>query len=286
MQLRYATPALVLGLLAFPVLLSSDSTTDQYRFDMETAAVTDLSGMGQGEMKSKVHLAGVLSITFAEDDRINIVLDTVMGSIEGQGQALTPKALAEMIGTTWTAVLDDKGRLSELQSDAASSEAASRLEGNLLRGLFPYIAPGVSVGDTWGDTLTYARNNYRMNYDTKVDSVTGVVDSVLVDSVFTDSQETTTHIEYTAVADTTYLGVAALAVETKYTATTTIHRESQGGINIEGTSTGAGLLYIGSDGKYLAGVRQVESKLRVSGPQIPAVIPVTANTTLTVELLP
>jgi hypothetical protein len=88
------------------------------------------------------------------------------------------------------------------------------------------------------------------------------------------------------VADTTYLGVPALAVETKYTATTTIHRESQGGITIEGTSTGIGLLYIGSDGKYLAGVRQVESKLRVSGPQIPAVIPVTANTTLTVELLP
>ena len=142
------------------------------------------------------------------------------------------------------------------------------------------------MGDTWSDTLEFARSNYRMNYDTEVDSVTGAVDSVLVDSVFTDSQETTSHIEYTAAADTTYQGVDALAVEMKYSTTTTIYRESQGGLDIEGTSTGTGLLYIGSDGKYLGGVRQVESELEVSGPQIPAVIPVTANTTLTVELLP
>lgn len=286
MQLRYATPALVLGLLAFPVLSSQDSTTDRYRFEIETTSVIDLSEMGQGEMENKVDLAGELSVTFAEDGGITLVLDTVTGTSEGQGQPpLTPKILADLIGTTWTAVLDDKGRLSSIQT-IASSQVASQLEGNLLRGLFPYIPPGVSVGDTWSDTLEFARSNYRMNYDTEVDSVTGAVDSVLVDSVFTDSHETTSHIEYTAAADTTYHGVDALAVEMKYSTTTTIYRESQGGLDIEGTSTGTGLLYIGSDGKYLGGVRQVESELEVSGPQIPAVIPVTANTTLTVELLP
>ena len=46
------------------------------------------------------------------------------------------------------------------------------------------------------------------------------------------------------------------------------------------------MLYIGSDGKYLGGVAQAESELEVSGPQLPAVIPVTANTTITLELLP
>ena len=49
MQIRYAMPALVLGLLAFPVLSSQDSTTDRYRFEIETAAVIDLSEMGRAK---------------------------------------------------------------------------------------------------------------------------------------------------------------------------------------------------------------------------------------------
>lgn len=283
MQIRYAMPALVLGLLAFPVLSSQDSTTDRYRFEIETAAVIDLSEMGRGERETTAHVAGELSVTSAEDGGINIVLDNMTRSEDGQ--QLTPKMLAEMIGTTWTAVLDDKGRLSELQSDAASSLSLARLEALLLT-LFPYIAPGASVGDTWSDTTEYSDSNYRMNYDTKVDPVTGVVDSVLVDSVFIRSGERTTHIEYTAVADTTYLGVAALAVETTSTITTTGYMERQGGMDIEGTATGTGLLYIGSDGKYLGGVRQLEFQFEMTGRQNPTVIPVTRSTTYTVELLP
>lgn len=262
MQLRYATPALVLGLLAFPALSSPNPTSDRYRFRIETASVTDLSEMGQGEMENTVSLDGELTLTFAEDGAITIVLDTMTGSSEGQGQQVTPQTLAEMIGTRWQATLDDKGRLTDLKADSASSQAATQLEGNLLRGLFPYIAPGASAGDTWSDTLSFSS------------------------STDARSQETTTYIEYAATADTNYNGMGALSVEAHYSATTTIYQESQGGLDIEGTSTGTGVHYIGSDGKYLGGVREVETELEVSGPQIPAVIPVTANTTLTVELLP
>ncbi len=283
MQIRYAMPALVLGLLAFPVLSSQDSTTDRYRFEIETAA----SYAGGGAVTAGV--AGELSVTSAEDGGINIVLDNMTSGEDGQ--QLTPKMLAEMIGTTWTAVLDDKGRLSELQSDAASSHRPTvlfwrgRLEA-ILRTLFPYIAPGASVGDTWSDTTEYSDSNYRMNYDTKVDPVTGVVDSVLVDSVVSRSGEMTTHIGYTAVADTTYLGVAALAVETTSTMTSTGYNERQGGFDIEGSATGTGLVYIGSDGKYLGGVRQFEVQAVMTGRQNSMVIPVTRSTTYTVELLP
>ena len=286
MQLRYATPALVLGLLAFPVVSSPDSATDRYHFEIETSSVTDLTELGQGELENAVHLAGDLTVTLSKDGGVHIVLDTLSGSSEGQGQALTPQMLAEVIGTTWTAVIDDKGRLSDVRVVTAPSQVATQLEGNLLRGLFPYIISGASVGDTWSDSLEFASSNYQKNYDTETDSVTGAVDSVLVDSVFTDSQETMTRVEYTATADTTFHGIEALAVETTSTAVTTIYREAQGGIDIEGASTGVGSLYIGSDGKYLGGVREVESDLEVSGPAIPAVIPVTASSTLTVELLP
>ena len=67
MQLRYTTPTLVLGLLAFPLLSSSDSTTDRYHFEIETAEVTDYSAVGQGKMEHTVHLAGDLRVTFAEE---------------------------------------------------------------------------------------------------------------------------------------------------------------------------------------------------------------------------
>ncbi len=261
MQLRHATPALVLSLLAFPVLSSPDSTPDRYHFEIETESVTDLSELGQGEMEATVHLAGELSLAFAEDGRITIVLDTMTGSSEGQGQQVTEETLATLIGTTWTAVLDDKGRLSDLRADTASSQAATQLEGALLRGMFPYIPPGASAGDTWADTVSYSSS-----------SASG-------------SRESTIYIEYTALGDTTYHGIEAMAVEAASTATSTIY-QAQGGLDIDDTSTGTGLLYIGSDGKYLGGVRQVESEVEVSGPQLPAVIPVTANTTITLELLP
>ncbi len=266
MQLRHATPALVLSLLAFPVLSSPDSTTDRYHFEIETESVTDLSELGQGEMEATVHLAGELSLAFAEDGGITIVLDTMTGSSEGQGQQVTEETLATLIGTTWTAVLDDKGRLSDLRADSASSQAVTQLEGllerRILRGMLPYIPPGASAGDTWADTLSYSSS-----------SASG-------------SRETTTYIAYTALGDTTYHGIEAMAVETASTATSTSYQDTQGGLDKDGTSTGTGLLYIGSDGKYLGGVRQVESEVEVSGPQLPAVIPVTANTTITVELIP
>ncbi len=266
MQLRHATPAIVLSLLAFPVLSSPDSTTDRYHFEIEMASVTDLSELGQGEMELTVHLAGDLSVAFAEDGGITIVLDTMTGSSEGQGQQVTEETLATMIGTTWTAVFDDKGRLSDLRADSASSQAATQLEGRLLerrllRGMFPYIPPGASAGDTWADTVSYSS------------------------STASGSRESTTYIEYTALGDTTYHGIEAMAVETASTATSTSYQDIQGGLDMDGTSTGTGLLYIGSDGKYLGGVRHVESEVEVSGPQIPAVIPLTANTTITLELL-
>ncbi len=199
MQLRYATPALVLSLLALPVLSSPDSTTDRYHFEIETASVTDLSELGQGEMELTLHLAGELSLAFAEDGGITIVLDTMTGSSEGQGQQVTEETLATLIGTTWTAVLDDKGRLSDLRADSASSQAATQLEGlferRILRGMLPYIPPGASAGDTWADTLSYSSS-----------SASG-------------SRETTTYIEYTALGDTTYHGIEAMAVEAASTAT-------------------------------------------------------------------
>ena len=289
MQMRYAMPALVLGLLAFLVLSSPDSTTDRYRFEMETAAVMDLSEMGRGERETTTHVAGEMSVTFAEDGGIHIVLDTMTGT--EQGQPLTPSVLAEMIGTTWTAVLDDKGRLSELQSSRPASQSRGppgprTFQQHILTPLFPYIAPGASVGNMWSDTLAFKGSSYRMNYDTEVDPVTGVVDSVLVDSVFTRSGEITTHIEYTAVADTTYLGVAALAVETTTTMTSTGYMERQGGVDIEGSATGTGLVYIGSDGKYLGGVRQFEVQAVMTGRQNQMVIPVKRSSKYMIELLP
>ena len=289
MQLRRATPAIVLGLMALVPVPTGQSDTARYRFEINTESVTDLTDLGQGEMTSTVTMDGVLSVTLGEvgeggSRTATVVLDTIGGSSSGQGQQITPKMLADLQGTTWHGTMNDKGRLTDLVAEH-KSQGASQLEGNLLRGLFPFIKAGAAAGDTWTDTLKYSHSEYTMKYDTTADSATGVVDSVLVDSVFTSSQETTTDIQYTAAGDTTYQGTQAQRVEAVINSTTAIYQEAQG-FDIEGTSTGAGVSFIGPDGRYLGGTRDVETELEVSGAQLPAVIPVTATTTLKVELLP
>lgn len=260
MQLRYATPALVLGLLAFRI--AAPPATDRYSFEVTTESITDLTELGQGEMESNAILAGELSVTMAEDGALTIVLDTITGSSEGQGAQVTPELLAQVIGTQWTAVKDDKGRLTELVADSGSSQLASQLEGNLLRGLFPYVPAGAKVGDTWTDTLEYS------NADES------------------GSQSTSTAISYSVASDTTMNGIDALVIEAAYETSTTIYQEAQGGIDIEGTGTGTGTHYVTKDGKYLGGARSSDNELEVSGPQIPAIIPITAASTISVNLLP
>jgi len=266
MQLRSVAPALVLGLLALPLAPTvQPPVTLRYGFEIETNSITDLTELGQGEMESQVTFTGVLSITLDDGAggarAITVVLDTLDGSAEGQGQQITPDLLAGLQGATWTGVLDDKGRMSDLVLQT-SSQLAGQLEGNLLRGFFPYILTGAAVGDAWSDTLQYER----------------------ADS--TGTQESTTYVDYTAQADTTYAGTMALVVAASYTGTTTIFQEAQGGLDIEGDSEGQGVHYIGEGGRYLGGVRELESELEVSGAALPGIIPVTVSTVMTIEIMP
>ena len=92
--------------------------------------------------------------------------------------------------------------------------------------------------------------------------------------------------EILEIKNTTVNGMQAMIVTSVIEATTTIFQEAQGGLDIEGASTGTGIHFVGSDGRYLGGTRSAVTELEVSGPAIPAVIPVTAETELVVELLP
>ncbi len=262
MQLRKAAPTMALAFLVIGASPIADSATSRYRFEINTLSVTDLTEMGQGEMESSANLQGILSVTIDEESKAaTVVLDTLDGTAEGQGQHITPAILAEAIGTSWSGTLDERGRLDQMETESSSS-LVNQLEGNLLRGLFPYIKHGASAGDTWTDTLTFSSSNDQ------------------------GSQETTTILHYTAKGDTTFNGMKALMVESTFDATTTIYQEQQGGLDIEGTSSGTGIHFIGKDGQYLGGTRTATTELEVSGPAIPAVIPVTADTELDIELLP
>ena len=262
MQLRKAIPAMALAFLVIAATPASDAASSRYRFEINTLSVTDLTELGQGEMESSAELEGVLSVDIDEaSNTATVVLDTMDGVAEGQGQQVTPAMLAAAIGTSWSGTVDEKGRLQEMATES-TSPLASQLEGNLLRGLFPYIPAGASSGDTWADTLEFSDSNDQ------------------------GTQETVTIMSYTAKGDTTVNGMQAMIVTSVIEATTTIFQEAQGGLDIEGASTGTGIHFVGSDGRYLGGTRSAVTELEVSGPAIPAVIPVTAETELVVELLP
>jgi hypothetical protein len=253
---------MALAFLAIGARPTSDSATSRYRFEIGTVTLTDLSKLGQGETKSTADLEGILSVSIDEATAaVTVVLDTLDGSAEGQGQHITPALLTEAIGTSWTGVLDERGRLSEMETES-SSLLVNQLGSNLLRGLFPYIKYGATVGDTWSDTLSFS------------------------DSTAQGTQETTTILNYTAKGDTTFNGMKALLIESEFSATAMIFQEAQGGVDIEGTSTGSGVHFVGTDGTYLGGTRTARSELEASGPALPGIIPLTMDTELEIELLP
>ena len=262
MQFRKAALTMALAFLATGASPIADSATSRYRFAIGTVSLTDLTELGQGEMESTADLNGVLSVSIDEGTgAATVVLDTLDGSATGQGQQVTPAMILEVTGSSWSGVLDEKGRLSEMTTES-TSPLANQLEGNLLRGLFPYIKHGAVAGDTWTDSLTFSDTTER------------------------GTQETTTILTYTARGDTTVNGMKALIVDSDFTATTLIFQEAQGGLDIEGTSTGTGVHFVGPGGQYLGGRRVATTELEVSGPAIPGIIPVTADTELEIELLP
>lgn len=262
MQLRKTTPILALAFLVLGASPIADMATNRYSFEISTESITDLTELGQGEMESTAYLQGELTVSVDEGtSEANVVLDTLSGTAQGQGQQITPALLAGAIGSSWVGTVDEKGRLYQMDTES-TSPLANQLEGNLLRGLFPYIKSGISAGDTWTDTLTFSDSNDQ------------------------GTQETTTILEYTATGDSTYNGMHALVIASTFEAVTTIFQEAQGGLDIEGTSSGSGMHFIGEGGRYLGGNRNALTELEVSGPAIPAIIPVTAETELIIGLLP
>ena len=262
MQLRRTTPILAVAFLVIGASPITDLGTNRYSFEISTESITDLTELGQGEMESTAFLQGELTVNVDEGtSAATVVLDTLAGTAQGQGQQITPAMLVGVIGSSWSGTVDEKGRLYQMETES-TSPLANQLEGNLLRGLFPFIKPGVSAGDTWTDTLTFSQASEQ------------------------GTQETTTILHYTAVGDSTHNGMQALFIASTFEATTTIFQEAQGGLDIEGTSTGTGSHFVGAGGRYIGGTRVANTELEVSGPAIPAIIPVIADTELTIALLP
>ena len=262
MQFRKAALTMALAFLAIGASPITEPATSRYRFTIGTVSLTDLTELGQGEMESTADLDGVLSVDIDEaTGAATVVLDTIDGSASGQGPQVTPAMLAGVIGASWSGVIDEKGRLSGMKTES-TSPLANQLEGNVLRGLFPYLKHGATAGETWTDSLTFA------------------------DTTAQGTQETTTILNYTARGDTTINGMKALIVDSDFTATIVIFQEAQGGLDIEGTSTGTGVHFVGPGGQHLGGRRVATTELEVEGPAIPGIIPVTADTELEIELLP
>ncbi len=260
MQLRKAAPTMALAFLAIGARPVADAATSRSRVEINTLQIMDLTEMGQGEMESSSDLEGILSVTIDEGTHAaTVVLDSLDGSAEGQGQQITPAMISGAIGASWSGTLDEKGRLSEIETEL-SSPLATRLE-RLLRGLFPYIKSGVSAEETWIDTLTVSDST-----DHRVRVVTAI-------------------LTYTAKGDTTYNGMKALIVESTSNVTIKGHQQAQG-LDFEGTSTGSGMHFVGEGGRYLGGTRTSATELEVSGPALPGIIPLTEDTEFKIELLP
>ncbi len=256
MSLRSATAlALVAALAAAAPAATPLTTTSRFGFSLTNNLTQDLSSVGQGVMEASLELDGVFSLTIIETDSgmiATVVLDSLSGSVDGQlGQVISQQAIGAAKGITWTGVIDEKGRLSDLESDSDGA-LTNQIEGQVLTGLLPYVQEGAEVGSSWVDTVTIER------HDDAGDVATTVVAT------------------YTAESDTTVNGKAAMKIGSVNNADISIYQEAQM-VDINGASEGLGFFLVAEDGSYLGGERETNTSLEATVAAAGAIIPIEAS---------
>lgn len=255
MSLRSATALALVAALVAAAPAGTQLTTSRFGFSLTNNLSQDLSSVGQGVLEASLELDGVFSLTIAETDSgrmATVVLDTLSGSVDGQlGQVISRQAIESATGMTWTGVIDEKGRLSDLESDSEGA-LTNQIEGQLLTGLLPYVQQGAEIGSSWVDTVTIER------HDDAGDVATTVVAT------------------YTAESDTTVNGKAAMKIGSVNNADISMYQEAQM-VDINGASEGLGFFLIAADGSYLGGERETNTSLEATVAAAGAIIPIEAS---------
>jgi hypothetical protein len=235
--------------LALPAILLGPFTA-KYRIDQTLSQEMDATAAGGAKQTISFSTTSFVTVTLA-DSAGGKVMRVVVDSIRGDSATPIPPAVLDSArGSEFHGFVQRSGKPGGLEPVSGAS-AAAQIQG-LLSDFYPWTRAGLKVGDRWSDTT--AKTNG-----------TGS-DSVTVRRVSA----------YQAAAGETRDARKAVRVTQDFTSSVAGTQPTPNGpARIEGTGTGSGAYYVGTDGRYLGGTWQQQSSLKISGSFASQPLPVT-----------
>lgn len=220
----------------------------QYRLELKTSVVQDLSALGQGEQKQEFSNTAFVTVTTADSaggQTFTMVLDSL---VPGEGSPIPAEAAKGVSGQKWHGFRQATGKVGGLKLEG-DSQIASAIEPALLD-LLPPIKPGTREGRSWTDTTDTDNNGIAIrmvtNFQTSTDS---------------------------------YNGAKVIKLAGAFSSAMSGQQQSpQGTLTLEGNGTGTNTWLVGTDGLSLSATHSASQNISVSLATLPQPIPVTVKT--------
>jgi hypothetical protein len=259
MPRSWCNSALAASVLFLPSIGRAPSVT-KYRIDQSLMQEMDASAAGGTKQNVSFSTSSFVTVTLT-DSAGGKAMRVVVDSIRGDSATPIPAAVLDSArGSEFRGFVERSGKPSALVVTSGTG-AAAQVQG-LLSDFFPWTRSGLKVGDSWTDTTA---------------KVNGVgADSVTVRRVSA----------YKALANETRNSRKAVRVTEDFSSSVAGTQPTPGGpAKIEGSGTGKGAYYVGTDGRYLGGGWEQQSTLQISGPFSPEPLPITIVQKTTVTAL-
>lgn len=241
--------------------------TTKYKIEIKAESVVDLSAMGAGEQRGNQGVTAFVAVTLSDTTGgkiMHVVIDSV--KMDGGPMPVAPAMLDSAKGAALHGFVDPRGKVSGLKnmkSALDSNMALAQVKG-LMSTFYPRMKPGAKSGDSWTDTTDVETKNPSQTMKTRL--VTN----------------------YVAGAQETVAGTPAMKIEAAFSSTLsgTIENPMAGSMEMEGSETGNGSHYLGTDGRYLGGTSTANGKSLIKAAMAPDPIPVKTTRSMTVTVLP
>jgi hypothetical protein len=241
--------ALAAAVLVLPALDWAPLTT-KYRIDQSLSQEIDATAAGGAKQSISFSTSSFITVTLA-DSAGGKVMTVRVDSLRGDSATPIPPAVFDSArGAEFRGFVERSGKPLGLEPVTGTS-AAAQIQG-LLSDFFPWIRTGLKVGDSWTDTTA---------------KVNGVgADSITVRRVSA----------YKASGNEVRGSRKAVRITEDFTSSVAGTQPTPSGpAMIEGTGSGKGSYFVGTDGRYLGGDWQQQSSLKISGSFAPEPLPIT-----------
>jgi hypothetical protein len=246
------SPAGFTALVAVLVLpgIGPAPTTTKYRIDQSLFQEIDATAVGAAKQVISFSTSSFITVSLI-DSAGGKIMRVVIDSLHGDSTTPIPAAVLDSArGAEFRGFLNRSGKPSALQAVHGTS-AVAQVQG-LLSDFYPWSRAGIKAGQSWTDTTA---------------RVNGVgADSVTVRRVSAYRAAPTENRE---------LRNAVLIIEDFSSSIAGTQPTPGGPARIDGTGSGKGSYYLGTDGKYLGGSWQHQSSLKISGSFAPGPLPMT-----------